>query len=242
MKNTIKEYGIGPALTLAAGIVLAAIVAAYAFYSVHAMSNTLAVTGSATATSTADTAKLSVVVSRGTFEDGIASTQSRVTSDAMQVNRYFQEQGIHKESIELGTIYVDREYTSNENAPRRYTVRQEVVITAKDPYLVERLSKDVADLSARGIFLNVNQPQYYISNLPELRVKLVGEAVKDAKARAESIAESAGQKVGRLQSAASGVVQVMAPNSIDVADYGSYDTSTIEKTVMVTTKAVFLVR
>jgi hypothetical protein len=98
------------------------------------------------------------------------------------------------------------------------------------------------DLSAQGIFLSVMQPQYYISNLPELRVQLVGEAVKDAKARASSIAESAGQSVGRLQSAASGVVQVMAPNSIDIADYGSYDTSTIEKQVMVTTKAVFIVR
>ena len=71
---------------------------------------------------------------------------------------------------------------------------------------------------------------------------LIGKAVTDAKARATEIAKSVGQSVGRLQSASSGVVQVMAPNSTDVADYGSYDTSTIDKQVMVTAKATFVVR
>ncbi len=240
--HVVKEYGIGPAGVLAIGLVIAAIIAAYAFYGVHALSNTLTVTGSATATSTADTAKLTVTVSRMAAEDAISSTQTRVAADTAAVAAFYTRNGINAEAIETGTIAADREYSSNEFAPRRYTVRQDITITSNDPELVQKLSKDVADLSSRGIFLYVNPPQYYISNLPELRVQLIGEAVKDAKARAESIAENAGQSVGRLQSAASGVVQVMSPNSIEVADYGSYDTSSIEKTVMVTTKAVFLVR
>ena len=57
-----------------------------------------------------------------------------------------------------------------------------------------------------------------------------------------SIASSTGQTVGKLKSASSGVVQVMQPNSTDVSDYGSYDTSTIEKEVSVTARAVFFVR
>jgi hypothetical protein len=36
-----------------------------------------------------------------------------------------------------------------------------------------------------------------------------------------------------------GVVQVMQVDSVDVSDYGSYDTSTINKDVMVTVKTVF---
>ncbi len=240
--QTVKEYQLGPAGVLAIGIVLAAIIAAYAFYGVRALSNTLTVTGSATATSTADTGKLYVSVSRATTEDAIAATQSRVSADADAVVAFYKKNGIDADSIETGTIAADREYSNNEFAPRRYNVRQDITIVSHDTALIDRLSKDVADLSNRGILLNVNPPQYYISNLPELRVQLIGEAVKDAKARAESIAKSAGQSVGRLQSAAGGVVQVMAPNSTDISDYGSYDTSTIEKTVMVTTKAIFLVR
>ncbi|MBP9758020.1 MAG: SIMPL domain-containing protein, partial [Candidatus Pacebacteria bacterium] len=208
--QTVKEYQLGPALALSAGIVLAAIIAAYSFYAVRALSNTLTVTGSATATSTADTGKLYVTVSRGTTEDGIAATQSRIAADTNAVIAFYTKNGIAADAIETGTIAADREYSNNEFAPRRYNVRQDITITSPDPYLVEKLSKDITDLSARGIFLNVNPPQYYISDLPELRVRLIGEAVKDAKARAASIAKSAGQGVGRLQSASSGVVQVMA--------------------------------
>jgi len=37
-------------------------------------------------------------------------------------------------------------------------------------------------------------------------------------------------------------VQVLSPNSIEVSDYGSYDTQTIQKEVMVTARAVFLLK
>jgi hypothetical protein len=70
----------------------------------------------------------------------------------------------------------------------------------------------------------------------------LGEAITDAKARAEEIAKSGGAKVGKLMSASSGVVQVLAPNSTNVEDYGSYDTSTIQKEVSVTARASFGVR
>jgi uncharacterized protein len=242
MEHLIQKYGIAPALTLSAGIVLSACIASYTLFGVYAMSNTLSVTGSATATSTADSATLSITVSRGAFEGSTASVQRSVAEDVRAVSRFLEQNGIADDSISIDTMYTDREYSSNENAPRRYTVRQTISIHSNDPYAIEKLSKDALDLSARGINLQINQPQYFISNLPELRIALVGKAVTDAKARAESIAESAGQRVGSLQSAASGVVQVLAPNSIEVADYGSYDTSTIEKIVMVTTKAVFQVR
>ncbi len=238
----IKQNELGPSGVLALGIVIAAIIGAYAFYSVHALSNTLTVTGSATATSTADIAKLTVSVSRPAYEGSIADVQSRVASDARAVVDFLVKDGFDRDAISESAVSIDREYSSDSNAPIKYSIREEVSFQSNDPRHVERVSKTVSDLSSRGILVNVSQPQYYISNLAELRISLVGEAVKDAKARAESIAKSAGQHVGRLQSAASGVVQVMAPNSVDVADYGSYDTSTIEKQVMVTTKAVFLVR
>ena len=67
----------------------------------------------------------------------------------------------------------------------------------------------------------------------------MSDAIKDAKSRAEKIAEGTGRKVGSVQEASSGVVQVLTPNSIEVSDYGSYDTSSIEKEVMVTVKASF---
>jgi hypothetical protein len=53
------------------------------------------------------------------------------------------------------------------------------------------------------------------------------------------LAESSGKKVGQLKSASSGVVQVLSANSLDVSDYGSYDTSKVDKNIMLTVKASF---
>ncbi len=243
IRATVKEFGIGPALVLGGAIVLAAIVAAYALYGVHALSNTLTVTGSATATSSADIGKLSVSVSRSASEGNISQVQNQVGTDADAVVAFFAKNGVAASSVNTSAIAVDQDYSDAKNgAPIRYNIHEQIEVESHNPHLVERLSKDVSSLSSRGIFVSVMQPQYYISNLPELRVSLIGNAVKDAKARAAEIAHSVGQDVGRLQSAASGVVQVMAPNSTDVSDYGSYDTSTIDKVVMVTAKATFLVR
>ena len=72
--------------------------------------------------------------------------------------------------------------------------------------------------------------------------KRMDNAVEDARKRAKAIAESTGQSVGKMKSAASGVVQVMAPNSTDVSDYGQYDTSTREKDVFVSVRTTFILK
>lgn len=229
------------AAVLGLALILAASVGAYTFYRVRSLDNTLSVTGSAMATTTADTAKMQAQVMRTALESDVASVQARVSRDAESVAAFFRDAGIPAEKVRLSPVFVDREYRSDAG-PQRYNVRQEISIESNDTALVDRLSKDVGDLTARGILVTAYPPQYFISSLPELRVALIGKAVADAKRRAEEIAKSTGQAVGRLQSASGGVVQVMAPNSIEISDYGSYDTSTIEKQVMVTARALFYVR
>jgi len=128
----------------------------------------------------------------------------------------------------------------DQNGPSgRYQFTQTVTLQSGDVAKVTELSKNVTDLAGQGIVVNVQSLEYYYSQLPDLRVSLLTDAVKDAKARAAKIAEGTGRHVGDVQSASVGVVQVMAPNSVDVSDYGSYDTSSVEKDVMVTVKASF---
>ena len=92
-----------------------------------------------------------------------------------------------------------------------------------------------------GIFLTVQDPEYFISDLPSYRVSLAGQAMSDAKARAEQLVKESHQSVGRLRAASTAAVQVMSADSINVSDYGTYDTSTINKTVMVSVHATFSV-
>lgn len=231
-----------PAAILAAGVVIAAAIASYTFYEVRSLSNTLSVTGSATATTTSDSAKWTVTVNRSVYESQLASGQTKVAADAQSVVNFMTKAGIAAGNVQVSPVFVDRDYSKDQNAPTSYNVHEDITVTADDVHLIDKLSKDISSLLSQGILLSVQQPQYYISDLPKLRVSLIGQAVADAKARAAEIAKSTGQRVGALQSASSGVVQVMEPNSIDVSDYGSYDTSTIDKQVMITTHATFYVR
>ncbi|MDB5237893.1 MAG: hypothetical protein JWM46_163 [Candidatus Kaiserbacteria bacterium] len=238
----MNERNTTAAIILGISLVLAALIGAYSFYRVHTLGNTLSVTGSATATTTADTARWTVTVSRTAFESTIASTQNAVSRDSQAVVDFFTAAGVDADKIQVNPVQADQQYSNDQNAPVKYSVHQDVTMNSDNVRLVDSLSKKIASLADKGIFLSAGQPQYMISTLPQIRISLIGKAVTDAKARAEEIAKSTGQRVGPLQSAAGGVVQVMSPNSVDVSDYGSYDTSTIDKQVMVTARAVFQVR
>jgi hypothetical protein len=231
-----------PAFVLGLGIIVAAFIGAYAFYQVHTLNNTLSVTGSAMATSTADSARWTVTVSRTAYEATIPQTQTSVARDAQSVVDFFTQAGIPADMIQVNPVQADQQYSNDSNAPVKYSVHEDITMSSDDVRLVDRLSKEIPSLANKGIFLSAQPPQYFLTTLPQIRVSLIGKAVTDAKARAVEIAKSTGQSVGPLQSASGGVVQVMAPNSVDVSDYGSYDTSTIDKQVMVTARAVFLVK
>lgn len=84
--------------------------------------------------------------------------------------------------------------------------------------------------------------EYYYSKLPELRIELIPDAINDAKLRAQKIAEGSGKKIGVIKSANLGVVQVLPVNSTEVSDWGTYDTSTIEKEVMIPVTVIFEIK
>ncbi len=205
--------------------------------------NTISTTGSASADVTADTAKWTVDVRRTAYEGGTQAAYAQVASDAKVVQKYFTALGLASSSVVASVIYTDQNYTSDQNAPTTYNVHETVTLTTSDVQKIDELSHNIGDLSGKvggGTLISPQAPEYYVSTLPKLRVSLLGQAVTDAKARAEQIAKSGGASVGKLQNAASGVVQVLAPNSTNIEDYGSYDTSTIQKQVMITAHATFL--
>jgi hypothetical protein len=237
-----REF-VWPAILLGLFFFLSACIASYTFYSVRALDNTFSVTGSAKESVKADTAKWTIQVYRTAFESDLTSSYARVSTDLGTVKNYFVQAGIPAESITIKTITADQDWSySSQGGPVRYRVHQDIIIESKDVEKIAGLAQGINQLLARGVLISINQPEYYVSTLPDLRVSLLGKAIADAKARAQSIAQSGGSSVGSLKSAASGIVQVLPPNSTNVEDYGSYDTSTIEKEVSVTVRATFYVK
>ncbi|HVU79859.1 MAG TPA: SIMPL domain-containing protein [Candidatus Paceibacterota bacterium] len=232
-----------PAIVLGIGIILSAAVVSYTLYAMRSLDNTLSVTGSAKQDVKADSAKWTVQVYRGVSEEGVSAAYGQVARDADAVKAYFAQAGIPEADISVTTVVADQDWSYNQNGgPKRYNVHEDITIQSDDVEKIRGLSQNIGALAAKGLSIMPQQPQYFVSTLPELRVQLLGAAIADAKARAQSIAGTAGAGVGRLKSASSGVVQVLAPNATNVEDYGSYDTSTIDKEVMVTARATFLVR
>lgn len=243
MRDFINRPMVAPALALGACLLLTGVIFSVAFYNARVSSGTLSVTGSAKIEVKADSAKWTVSVYRSAFQEGLQGAYASVGSDTAAIVAYFKQQGIAADDITTNTVSADQDWSySNNGGPTRYNVHQEVTIQSTDVEKIRTLAQGVNTLINRGYSISPRQPEYYVSALPDLRVSLLGQAIADAKARAQEIAKSGGASLGALQSASSGVVQVLAPNSTNVEDYGSYDTSTIDKEVSVTARATFQVK
>ncbi len=201
--------------------------------------NVITSTGSASIDVKADDAKWTVSVYQSAYEGQTAGAFSQVASDAATVTNYLKSAHLASTTITSTIITADEEYKSS--GPTSYNVHEEITIESSDVDGVQKLAQNSSTLSAQGLSISPRQPEYYVTNLPAIRVQLMGKAVEDAKARAKQLAESGGSTIGALRSASSGVVQVLAPNSISGDDYGAYDTSTIQKEVSVTAHVTFAV-
>ena len=204
-------------------------------------SDGITVTGSAKTTATADNAVwvLNVSLSSPT----VATAVNKVDADVAALSQYLTKGGIPADALTLGAVatFANEEY-SNGNATGRilsYRATREVTVRSTDVQLVAKLSQGIGTLLATGINANNYGPQYYISHLPELRPQLMAEAMKDAKVRAEALTKAVGGNIGSLVNVKAGPIQITTPDSTMTADYGAYDTSTIEKTVTATVSVTF---
>jgi hypothetical protein len=205
--------------------------------------NGITVTGSAKTTATADNVvwTLNVALSSPLVADAV----KKVGSDVDAVTQYLTKGGISKDALTLGSVstYANEEWQNGNNTGRilSYRASRDITVRTSDVQLVYRLSQGIGSLLQTGVNVNNYGPQYYISTLPDLRPKLLEEAMLDAKTRAVAITKAVGGSVGAVQSVKSGVFQVTTPDSTMVSDGGAYDTSTIEKTVTSTVSVTFAV-
>lgn len=204
-------------------------------------SDGITVTGSAKISATADNAVWVLNVSLSS--PAVSTAVKKVDSDVAALSDYLIKAGIPTDALTLGAVstYANEEF-SNGNATGRilsYRANREVTVRSKDVELISKLSQGIGALLATGINVNNYGPAYYISNLPELRPQLMAEAMKDAKVRAEALTKAVGGQIGSLVNVKAGPIQITTPDSTMTADYGAYDTSTIEKTVTATVSVTF---
>jgi hypothetical protein len=96
-----------------------------------------------------------------------------------------------------------------------------------------------AQLIARGIPFAAQPPQYVYTKLADIRPELLAAATQDAQNRGRVLVEATGEELGSLRGVNVGVFQVTSPNSVEVSDYGVYDTSTVDKEVTAVVNVTF---
>jgi hypothetical protein len=112
-----------------------------------------------------------------------------------------------------------------------YELERSFELASSDVALIGKVAAQASTLISKGVNINSWPPQYFYNDLNAVKVRLIGAATRDAQQRAEQFAAGSGVTVGPLRSASQGVFQITRPNSTETADYGSYDTATVEKVV-----------
>lgn len=229
-------------IILGGSFLVATLLGAFTIFRIRAQGDIISTTGSAKIEVTSDQAKWTTDISRSVRESSLKSGYTRLTEDLVEVKAFLASQGISEEEISINPVSVYEEYQQDKNAEKVYNLTQVVTIQSNDVNKLTTASNNSASLINKGIIFATRNMDYYYSKLPEARIELLSGAIADAKLRAGEIAKNSGKKVGSLKSATSGVVQVQSLNSTDISDYGSYDTSQIEKQITVTVKATFSLR
>jgi hypothetical protein len=229
-------------LILGLSLIVSAGIGAMTFYKLRSM-DSISTTGSAKKAVVADKVKWNSSITRqvkaSTMKDGYAF----MDSDLKEVKNFLTSNGVAEENIDISPIYLNEVYEQYPGPEKKYNLVQNIEVNSTDVQKISELSKNTSVLvTNKGMLFSTNSLEYFYSKLPEARVELLASAVGDAKARAEQLANASGKKIGALKSASSGVVQVMSANSVEVSDYGMYDTSKINKEIMVTVKASFEIK
>ena len=241
MENNNKNYIVFSSI-LGLSLIISAGLGSFTFYKLRSM-DYISTTGSAKKAVASDKVKWTSSITRPVKISTIKDGYIKMDADLKEVKTFLTANGITPESIDISSILMNEVYDQNQGTEKNYNLVQNITVQSIDVQKIADLAKNTNSLIIdKGVIFSTNSLEYYYSKLPEARVSLLANAVQDAKARAEQLSSAGGKKIGVLQSASSGVVQVMSPNSVEVSDYGMYDTSSINKEIMVTVKASFEIK
>jgi uncharacterized protein len=180
-------------LALAIAIVMAAFISGKAIQDAKKANDVLTVTGSAKRTISSDyiTWRLSVTGEQPTLQQ----TYQEVQEYTARINSYLQDKQIPEGEIILKSLesYPVKEILSNGSQSDKtisYRMTQRFEVSSKEVDRIDKLSRQATELINDGIPIESNTPEYIYTQLNKLRIEMIAEATKDAKARAEAIANN----------------------------------------------------
>lgn len=227
---------------LSIALVLSSFIGAQAIRDFKRANDVLVVTGSAKRPIRSDSViwRVSVSSQRPTAQEAYQDLKRQTD----RLGAYFKAKQVPDTAVTPGAIesYAIPAVDANGRDTGQivaYRLTQRFEVRAEDVDRYTQLAQQSAELLNENINIVSEPPQYLYTQLGQVRIEMVAEATKDAKARAEAIADSTGARVGGVRSANTGVFQITSRNSTDVSDYGVYDTSSIDKDITAVVSVTF---
>lgn len=244
MEKDTRNYLLNGGVAIALGLVISALVFGW-FYSSSKSDDSINVTGSAKRRIKSDLVVWKAGISYQS--QTVADAYRAVTADIPKVKAYLVSKGVPESDMTVSAITTVTNRNTNQYGMETgeitgYTLTQEVLVRSTDVEKIAVIAREATELFNQGIVIQSGTPQFYYTALGDLKVEMLGEAAKDAKTRAMQIASNTGDSVGAVKSARMGVLQITAPDSTDVSDYGIYDTSSIEKDITAVVNISFRMR
>lgn len=231
---------VAAATVLSVGAIIVAGIGAYTAYDIKLAADNIEVTGSAKEAVVADTARWVLNLEARTGPNDLENGYRLLDSATEKIATYLRAQGF--EDFETPAITSAPSYVYPQFGDPIFTgfsVNRQVLVRSGDVEAINNLAKSIEPFSGAGYNVTTQAVELTYSKLDEVRVTLLSKAIQDAQARAEAIAKESGRTVGTLRTSSSGVVQVLPQGGVDISDYGSYDTQSMNKEVMVTVRAKF---
>lgn len=222
------------AVVLAIGLVVATLIGGWFFVKGKRGDQTITVTGSARKRIKSDLVVWRAAIS---YQAPVLSDAYRSLSEAIpRVKSYLVSKGIPEDqitvsSISTQTLHAKNTYGGDTSEVTGYSLRQELSVRSNDVDKISQIAREATELINQGILIESMAPEYLYTQLGGLKIEMLAEAAKDAKVRAEQIAQSTGSSIGSVRSARMGVLQITAADSLEVSDMGMNDTSSIEKDI-----------
>jgi len=226
--------GAGAGIALAIGLVIASVIGGWAFVKGKRGDQTITVTGSARKRIKSDL----VIWRAGVSYQApvLADAYRSLSENVPRVKSYLVGKGIPEDQITISSISSQTLHARNDQGEDTgqitgYSLRQELEVRSNDVDKIAKIAREATELINQGILLESMAPAYHYTKLGEEKITMLAEAAKDAKVRAERVAESTGSSIGSVRTARMGVLQITPADSNEVSDSGMNDTSSLEKDI-----------
>lgn len=200
---------------------------------------TIVVKGVAEQAISADQGQWSILISSkgATFEEAL----QKLRQERPQLSSFLMGFKIKKEQIafnaESVTPNIKTTYDAHGNSTQTqdgFNGSQWIQVNTQDLVAIQNAQSKLIEYQAKGHNVTQNSPEFLVGDLNQIKMKLIGEATKNAKMRADVFSKNGDVNIGTMRSASQGTFDILSADANsrdDDSNYGggTYDKSSINK-------------